>query len=65
MKIVFIVRDPVPSYGIMSISAFVKKAGHQCEIIFAHPRQDIVKDVKNATLISLPFPAPPAGTSGP
>jgi radical SAM superfamily enzyme YgiQ (UPF0313 family) len=54
MKIVFIVRDPVPSYGIMSISAFVKKAGHQCEIIFAHPRQDIVKDVKkrNAHIVA-------------
>ncbi|MCX5886685.1 MAG: radical SAM protein [Proteobacteria bacterium] len=46
MKIVFIVRDPVPTYSIMSLSAYLKREGHTCEIIFAHARQNLVNDVR-------------------
>ncbi len=46
MKAVFVMRDPVPVYGVMCISAYLKHHGHDSELVLATDEQDVVEAVR-------------------
>lgn len=47
-KIVFFQKDLHEKFGVMSLSSYLKKHGHECEVFCNSEEDDIIKEIKNA-----------------
>lgn len=46
MRVSFFARDPAVKYSLMSLSAYLKREGHDCDLILASLERDPVKAVR-------------------
>ncbi|MDP6785346.1 MAG: hypothetical protein QGG44_07730, partial [Alphaproteobacteria bacterium] len=47
MKLLFVQSDPFAWTGKMYISAVLKKAGHQCDVVIEPAEKDLIKSIKD------------------
>ncbi len=46
MKVLFLQKDPFVNLGVMSLSAYLKKHGHPCELLIENAEKDFFGEIK-------------------
>src|SRR3989338_7201991 len=48
MKVLFLQKDPFVNLGVMSLSAYLKKHGHQCDMLIENGEKDFFGEVRKS-----------------